>query len=101
MPNPNEHPDVIAKLVAEHSKKIADMTPYDRPLYIRSKLPAFNYEPSPPPDNVERITIPMTFRDDIRTYGRDIQYEGETDLNLIPNGRGVQYFPGGTIYEGY
>ena len=65
--------EAFARQVLDLSKEIVDMDPKERATYIRSKIPPFNYEPSPPHDNMKRIQVPLT------TLENGDKYEGETD----------------------
>ena len=82
-------------IMPEIWKVAEEMEPKDRPAYILSKLPSFNYEPSPPPGGKKKTQIPL------KTYRNGNKYEGEVDENGVRTGRGTLYFASGVIYEGY
>ena len=62
---------------------------------VRKRLGPFNYEPSPPPDNVVRVQRPLT------TLDSGPQYEGEWDELGRLDGKGILLWPDGSLYEGY
>ena len=64
-------------------------------MQIRNQLEPFEYEPSPPPDGVNRIKRPLV------TLDNGAEYEGEWDEVGRKDGRGVQIWVDGSLYEGY
>ena len=64
-------------------------------LRIRESLPPFDYEPSPAPDNISRVKREMIVLEN------GAEYEGEWDLEGRKDGRGVQIWVDGSLYEGY
>lgn len=62
---------------------------------IRNSLEPFNWEPAPQPDGVKRVKRPLCPLDN------GAEYEGEWDENNHKDGRGVQIWVDGSLYEGY
>ena len=64
-------------------------------MQIRNQLEPFEYEPYPPPDGVNRVKRPLV------TLDNGAEYEGEWDEMARKDGRGVQIWVDGSLYEGY
>ena len=64
-------------------------------MQIRNSLEPFDFEPSPTPDRVVRVQRPQM------TLDNGAEYEGEWDEMGRKDGRGVQIWVDGSLYEGY
>jgi len=64
-------------------------------MQIRQSLEPFNYEPSPQPDGVIREHRPNT------TMETGAEYEGQWNQEGKKDGRGIQIWVDGSLYEGY
>lgn len=64
-------------------------------MMLRDTLDPFNYEPAPTPDGVKRI------RRANMTLENGAEYEGEWSESGQKDGRGVQTWVDGSLYEGY
>lgn len=64
-------------------------------LQLRDTLEPFRYEPAPPPDGKTRIRRANMVLDN------GAEYEGEWDEEGCKDGRGVQTWVDGSLYEGY
>ena len=65
-------------------------------MQIKEQLPPFDYEPMPSPNsNKRRVKKPV-----VRLADGN-EYEGEWDLEGKKDGRGMQIYSDGSIYEGY
>ena len=64
-------------------------------MQIRDSLEPFDWEPSTPFDKVVRVSRPMLTQDN------GAEYEGEWDNMDRKDGKGVQIWVDGSIYEGY
>ena len=62
---------------------------------IYSQIEPFNFEPSPPHDNVVRVKLPLT------TLDNGDKYEGEWDEIGRRDGKGILFLRSGSRYEGY
>ena len=63
---------------------------------IRNTLPAFDYKANAPaPDGVVRTVKSR------QTLADKSEYEGEWNAQNLRDGRGIQIWPNGSIYEGY
>ena len=58
------------------------------------ELGPFKYEPTPPPDNINRTVARINYED-------GGGYQGEVDDDGRPDGRGILLLPSRYFYEGY
>ena len=64
-------------------------------MQIRASLEPFDYEPAPSPDGVVRM------QRGLMTLDNGAEYEGEWDELGRKDGRGIQIWVDGSLYEGY
>ena len=62
---------------------------------IHAQLEPFDFESSPPNDNVVRVKRPLT------TFENGEQYEGDWDELGRKDGKGILFSTDGIIYQGY